>query len=287
MKRVSHFQQIKAFGARYIDYGMAWKGALFLAVAVWLINLEHGAVAALPAAGTGQGVDVAATPLSTVSSKSVPQAQDPAALQDAALVPAVHEGPGLSVLLSTNADGLDEADQAVFDAFRTAAIDELRRTPGLALVLADSAAPEQAVDYELTLSAERRDGQLNGMVRVRNTGPNAVVRPIRGAFGTDCAPACFQVAARLGEALARTAAAMMRPPAAAQRPALLADLQDTSLPPQQRLDALRDLDLRRPIYRQTASYGHFGRDDIELPWEDTGRAQGLRAAAGLAQPMIA
>lgn len=42
--------QLKAFGARYIDYGMAWKGALFLAVMVWLINLPHGPLAALPAA---------------------------------------------------------------------------------------------------------------------------------------------------------------------------------------------------------------------------------------------
>jgi S-adenosylmethionine synthetase len=44
---------------------------------------------------------------------------------------------------------------------------------------------------------------------------------------------------------------------------------------------IRDLDLRRPIYRQTASYGHFGRDDVQLPWEDTSRAPALRAAAGL------
>jgi S-adenosylmethionine synthetase len=44
---------------------------------------------------------------------------------------------------------------------------------------------------------------------------------------------------------------------------------------------IRDLDLRRPIFRQTASYGHFGRDDISLPWEDTGRAKALAAAAGL------
>jgi len=44
---------------------------------------------------------------------------------------------------------------------------------------------------------------------------------------------------------------------------------------------IRDLDLRRPIYRQTASYGHFGRDDVQLPWEDTSRAAALRAAAGL------
>lgn len=41
------------------------------------------------------------------------------------------------------------------------------------------------------------------------------------------------------------------------------------------------LDLLRPIYRQTASYGHFGRDDIRLPWEDIDKAELLRGAAGL------
>ena len=50
---------------------------------------------------------------------------------------------------------------------------------------------------------------------------------------------------------------------------------------------IRDLGLRRPIYRQTAAYGHFGRDDVQLPWEDTGRAEGLRVAAGLAEPVHA
>lgn len=50
---------------------------------------------------------------------------------------------------------------------------------------------------------------------------------------------------------------------------------------------IRDLDLRRPIYRQTAAYGHFGRDDVSLPWEDTGRAASLRVAAGLAEPVHA
>ena len=45
---------------------------------------------------------------------------------------------------------------------------------------------------------------------------------------------------------------------------------------------IRDLNLRRPIYRQTAAYGHFGRDDISLPWEETGRAAALRKAAGIA-----
>ena len=44
---------------------------------------------------------------------------------------------------------------------------------------------------------------------------------------------------------------------------------------------IRDLDLRRPIYRQTAAYGHFGRTDVELPWERTDRADALRRAAGL------
>jgi S-adenosylmethionine synthetase len=44
---------------------------------------------------------------------------------------------------------------------------------------------------------------------------------------------------------------------------------------------IRDLDLRRPIYRQTASYGHFGRTDLNVPWEDTSKAAALRASAGL------
>ncbi len=44
---------------------------------------------------------------------------------------------------------------------------------------------------------------------------------------------------------------------------------------------MQDLDLRRPIYRQTAAYGHFGRDEPEFRWESTHRAAELRAAAGL------
>ena len=42
---------------------------------------------------------------------------------------------------------------------------------------------------------------------------------------------------------------------------------------------IHDLDLRRPIYRPTAAYGHFGRDDLDLPWERTDRALALREAA--------
>lgn len=42
---------------------------------------------------------------------------------------------------------------------------------------------------------------------------------------------------------------------------------------------IRDLDLRRPIYRATAAYGHFGRDDLDLPWERTDRADALKSAA--------
>ncbi len=44
---------------------------------------------------------------------------------------------------------------------------------------------------------------------------------------------------------------------------------------------IHHLDLRRPIYRQTATYGHFGRDDLDLPWERTDRAKDLALAAGL------
>ena len=44
---------------------------------------------------------------------------------------------------------------------------------------------------------------------------------------------------------------------------------------------IRDLGLRKPIYRQTAAYGHFGRDDIEFPWERTDKAEALKSAAGL------
>jgi S-adenosylmethionine synthetase len=46
---------------------------------------------------------------------------------------------------------------------------------------------------------------------------------------------------------------------------------------------IRDLDLRRPIYTQTAAYGHFGRDDLDLPWENTDKVDLLRQSAGLAE----
>jgi S-adenosylmethionine synthetase len=44
---------------------------------------------------------------------------------------------------------------------------------------------------------------------------------------------------------------------------------------------IRDLKLRRPIYQQLAAYGHFGRDDLDLTWENTDRADEIRKAAGL------
>ena len=44
------------------------------------------------------------------------------------------------------------------------------------------------------------------------------------------------------------------------------------------------LDLRRPIYRQTAAYGHFGRTDLDLPWERTDKAALLAGEAGLPAP---
>ncbi len=47
---------------------------------------------------------------------------------------------------------------------------------------------------------------------------------------------------------------------------------------------IRDLNLRRPIYRQVSVYGHFGRDDLDLPWERTNKAEALRQAAHLPEP---
>jgi S-adenosylmethionine synthetase len=44
---------------------------------------------------------------------------------------------------------------------------------------------------------------------------------------------------------------------------------------------ISELDLRRPIYKQTAAYGHFGRNDLNLPWEQTDKAELLKAEAGI------
>ncbi|HPU80866.1 methionine adenosyltransferase domain-containing protein, partial [Accumulibacter sp.] len=44
---------------------------------------------------------------------------------------------------------------------------------------------------------------------------------------------------------------------------------------------IQSLDLLRPIYRKTAAYGHFGRDEPEFTWEVTDKAAALRSAAGL------
>ena len=44
---------------------------------------------------------------------------------------------------------------------------------------------------------------------------------------------------------------------------------------------IETLKLRRPIYRNSAAYGHFGRDDISLPWEKTDKAEILKKEAGI------
>jgi S-adenosylmethionine synthetase len=48
----------------------------------------------------------------------------------------------------------------------------------------------------------------------------------------------------------------------------------------------RELDLHRPIYQKTAAYGHFGRDDADFTWEQTGKADVLREAAGLSAQAV-
>ena len=49
----------------------------------------------------------------------------------------------------------------------------------------------------------------------------------------------------------------------------------------------QELDLHRPIYQKTAAYGHFGRDDADFTWEQTGKADALRQAAGLGAAALA
>ncbi|MDR2945379.1 MAG: methionine adenosyltransferase domain-containing protein, partial [Candidatus Adiutrix sp.] len=49
-------------------------------------------------------------------------------------------------------------------------------------------------------------------------------------------------------------------------------------------DMIQQLDLKRPIYEKTASYGHFGRTEPEFTWENVGKAGELREAAGLTGP---
>ena len=79
----------------------------------------------------------------------------------------------------------------------------------------------------------------------------------------------------------------------AQPISILVDTFGTGVLPDERLASLvgeafdlrpaaiiRDLGLRRPIYRQTATYGHFGRSDLDLPWERLDRLEAVRAAAG-------
>jgi S-adenosylmethionine synthetase len=44
---------------------------------------------------------------------------------------------------------------------------------------------------------------------------------------------------------------------------------------------IQELDLRRPIFRQVAAYGHFGRTELNLPWEQTNKTSELKKACGL------
>ncbi len=76
---------------------------------------------------------------------------------------------------------------------------------------------------------------------------------------------------------------------------LMVDTFDTNTVPEETIEELvrkhfdlrpsaiiRNFDLLRPIYQQVAAYGHFGRDDLDLPWEKTDKAEILRQEAGLA-----
>ena len=49
---------------------------------------------------------------------------------------------------------------------------------------------------------------------------------------------------------------------------------------------IKALDLRRPIFEQTAAYGHFGRTDLDVPWERTEMADRLKSAVGAAAAVV-
>ena len=86
---------------------------------------------------------------------------------------------------------------------------------------------------------------------------------------SDCPLTLTQIAAELG--LAKSNAHRLLK-ALMETRFVLRDERDATYTPSIRLwelgsGALGKLDLRRPIYRQTAAYGHFGRPDLDLPWE--------------------
>jgi S-adenosylmethionine synthetase len=69
-------------------------------------------------------------------------------------------------------------------------------------------------------------------------------------------------------------------------PAIIPDLirANFKLTPRGIIDSL---DLRRPIYKKTAAYGHFGRNDSDFTWEQTDKAAKLATDAGLREPAVA
>jgi hypothetical protein len=246
--------------------GRKWNRAALAVGAVVLVaaaatltfygSAEHGSspVGSAPVvSAVPQDQITVANASSSSPSRDIPllQVAQPSETQHMASAPSQTAGiKTLSVLLSTSLDETLEAiDKPDFDSFRAAVIEELRRTPGVVLVLAESSMPGQTVDHEIMLTVARRNGRLNGILRVVNSGPNRVTQPLLGAFGPDCAPSCFHNAASLGEALAQAAVKRLLPPPTALPPVLVKELQDSSLPLQQRLEALRDLDFRRPMGR--------------------------------------
>ena len=49
---------------------------------------------------------------------------------------------------------------------------------------------------------------------------------------------------------------------------------------------IQQLDLRRPIYKQTAAFGHFGRDDLDLPWERLDKVEAIKADIGIEEAAV-
>lgn len=207
---------------------------------------DAGVASSLPPGGGPQDRGAESTS-SPSPSQDVLQAQvdSPSVAHNAVAAPPKAVGNDtFSVRLSTlSNDTLNAADRSNFNTFRTAVIDELRKAPGLTLVLAEASASAQVVDFEITLTAGLRNGQLFAHLDAGKSGPNNPAVPFRIGLGQDCTLSCSD-AASTGASVGRKLAELMTAPAAAQRNAFLKELQDGSLTPEQRLEALRSLDQR-------------------------------------------
>lgn len=237
------------------------------------------------------------------SAAAAPATRAPSA--STAVSPPTGADAGFSIrLLSAPTDALDADARQAFEVFRAAVIDELRRTPGVTLIVTeDSSAASANADYEITVGGARQNGRMSGTLRVRRTGPDAVVLPVAGVFSLECGTDCFQEATSVATKMIQLLLRLMAPAQPAERAALVATLQDMTLTPAERLAALRILDprssnmqnaLRRPVPGASLNEAGIVSGAIDLAFvatDATHRAEVWRSMRGvghaqLVEPLI-